>query len=124
MNLQRRQLLKLLLPLGLVGAGLVAGRLALSNKSCQPVTPGRLLVGLQSFVDMRLGGSISANIPAEWASRFYGVCESDLAEHFRKEVREDYVAGKTLVVDGWLLSETEAFTHRAAFLANGRPIAD
>jgi hypothetical protein len=115
--MQRRQLLKYLLPAGVAVVGLLSS-LSLQGSSalCTRLTPSRLLQRLRPFSDIGLGKAVAMPV-GNGLQRFDALCEENFEAGYRALVVQDFVAGKLIHVDGWLLSETEALTHRALYLS-------
>jgi hypothetical protein len=118
--MQRRQLFKYLLPVGLAAAGLSAGILMPGrSSSCTRLTASRLLQRLHPFSDVVLGKATALPV-GNGLQRFDALCEENFEAGYRALVVQDFAAGKLARVDDWLLSETEALTHRAVYLSNVR----
>lgn len=116
--MQRRSFLKLILPLG----ALLAGCGPSSSVDCMSNT-ARWLQQLRAFADPVLGKAavLSSPINEQKLESLGNVCRSDFAERYRQQAAADFVANKILSLDGWIVSETEAFTHRAVYLASAPP---
>ena len=115
-SMQRRQLLKLLVPLSLAAAGLSAGVLMLKKSACDLLDLGALRQYLKPFADVQLAKELAKKAamtpaPATYSQHFAGWCEQDFEQTYRKRLASDFAEGKVQNVDGWLLSETEALTH-------------
>jgi len=113
--MQRRQLLKIILPLGLITVGVVSGVSMLKKSACRVLDLPALLKRLQPFSDAELGKKISLPVNADDLKRFDGLCEESFDEGYRQLVTKDFAERKTKMVDGWILSETEVLTHRAVY---------
>jgi hypothetical protein len=118
--MQRRQFLKYLLPLGLATAGLVAGVSFFRRSACTQLDDAQLLTRLKPFSDPELGKVMSLEAPTGDLDDLRVMCKENFDQAYRARIAADFSAGKTREVDGWLLSETEAITHRAVYLA-GQP---
>ena len=118
--MQRRQLIKLILPVAALsaGAGVVIGRKLLSA-SCVALDLAALLIRLKPFSDSELGKKANAESPFDSAQgalaerlvmseaelsrslkRFDTFCEQDFNQRFRQLVAEDFAQGKTANIDG------------------------
>jgi hypothetical protein len=119
--MQRRSFLKLLLPLG----ALLAGCRPSASVDCLS-NSAPWLQSLKRFADPVLGKVAALSLPMnEQKLKSLGdVCHGDFVKHYRQQAATDFAAGKTVPLDGWILSETEAFTHRAVYLAGAPPAAD
>ena len=116
--MHRRQLLKLILPAALVsvgGVGAVLGRKLFLKQSCEVMSLPELIKHLQPFSDANLGKNSYLEVKAEVLKRFNGFCEDDFAKRYQQLVSDDFSQGKTMMVDGWIISETEAITHRLVY---------
>jgi len=125
--MQRRQLLKIILPLGLITAGVVGGVSLLKKSACRVLDLPALLKHLKPFSDTELGkmSSVEKN-PFDSAQgalaeqsrslkHFDSLCEESFDEGYRQLVTKDFAEGKVKSVDGWLLSETEVLTHQLVY---------
>jgi hypothetical protein len=126
--MQRRQVLKLLLPLTLLAAGVagtVFGRKLLRTDCRAP----ELLTRLQPFSDVELGKKVAATVAVTIAPGSLGplqaLCEQDFEQQYRQLVQADFAGHRTQQVDGWILSQTEALTHlvvsQPAYLSGVQP---
>jgi hypothetical protein len=113
--MQRRQILKLVLPLALLSAsaaGVVLGRKLMLKTDCTTPGPAALLAHLKPFSDAELGKAAAAVPDAASLQRLGRLCEQDFDQHYRQLVQLDFAEGRRQQVDGWILSQTEALTHR------------
>src|SRR5690606_1714751 len=114
--MQRRSFLKLLLPLG----ALLAGCRPSGTVDCLSHSAD-WLQQLRKFADPVLGKAatqtLSGNLQAP-----QNVCAGDFAERYRQQAAADFAVGRVVSLDGWWVSETEAITHRAAYLASVPPV--
>lgn len=116
--MQRRDLLKLLIPVALVPVvGYAGWRLWRQQRTCENPGVAAVIQRLQPFADPELGRLAKLEPPAQWWLQYQGVCPGDFVSVFRERVATDFAAGRVVRIDGWILSETEAFTHRAVYLA-------
>lgn len=117
--MQRRHFLKLTLSLG----ALLAGCDPFSSVDCLS-NSSQWLQRLRAFADPVLGKAAAMSLPAseQKLKNLGDVCSGDFTERYRQQVAADFVAGRTMSLDGWVLSETEAFTHRAVYLADAQPV--
>lgn len=116
--MQRRQLLKLFVPLGLVAAGLAAGVVVLKRSACDLLDLATLREHLKPFADVELAKKLAGQVAAQPAldgQHFATWCEQDFEQHYRQHMASDFAEGKVKNVDGWLLSETEALTHQLVY---------
>lgn len=117
--MQRRHFLKLTLSLGalLTGCGPSASVDCVSNSA-------PWLQRLKAFGDPVLGKVAALSLPAgEQKLKSLGdVCSNSFAERYRQQAATDFAGGKIVSLDGWVLSETEAFMHRAVYLASVSPV--
>jgi hypothetical protein len=112
--IDRRRFLTLSSAIGAGVATLACGRASESNSLAQP----DLLVALGPDAVRRLGQRYRASVPGEsdapqlnaaiqtsrpWTARI-GLSHPAMAD----QIRDDFDAGRTVIVDGWLLSRTEA----------------
>jgi len=118
--MQRRQLLKLLVPVGMLAAGVVAGVSVFRHVACKALDSSSLLQYLKPFADEALGKAVAAHPVADDPKHFESLCEERFDEGYRELVTRDFVAGKVNSVDGWLLSETETLTHYLVYLSGAR----
>lgn len=117
--MQRRDLLKLLVPAALLPVAAYAGlRFWPGPASCSSPGEATLLAWLKPLADPELGRLASVEPPSQWWKAFEGACASNFVARFRQQVAADFAAGRVVRVDGWVLSETEAFTHRAVYRAS------
>lgn len=114
----RRDFLKGLLP----AAALLGGCRPPGVARCT-ASPAQLLGWLQPFADRKLGqAALAQGLGNTGAMAPLGqLCEGDFVPAFRRQLAADFAAGRTVVLDGWVLSETEAFTHRAVYLSGVQP---
>jgi len=121
--MQRRSFLKLLLPLGALSLGtLLAGCRPSASVDCLS-NSSLWLQRLKTFADPVLGKAAALSVSAdEQKLKHLGdVCSRDFTGRYRQQAAKDFAAGKTVSLDGWVVSETEAFTHRAVYLADALP---
>jgi hypothetical protein len=109
----RRQLLALIAPALILPV--LAGRVLAEAVNCKLPGLATLVQWLKPFADPVLGKQLPATGSVEWLQRFAGSCPGSFAEHFRHQAESDFAQGKTVEVDGWILSETEAHTHRLVY---------
>jgi hypothetical protein len=116
--MRRRNFLKLSLPL----AALLAGCGPSPSVDCSSNIAERLR-RLRRFADPLLGkmAALSLSKDAPKPEVLQSLCEADFASRYRQQVAADFAAGKTLSLDGWVVSETEAFTHRLVYLLDASP---
>lgn len=119
--MHRRDLLKLLIPAAALPlAGYAGWRFWRAPASCELPEEATLLAWLRPLADTELGRLATLELPPQWMSVFTGACAGNIVGFFRERVAADFAAGRVLRIDGWVLSETEAFTHRAVWLAGER----
>lgn len=118
--MQRRDFLKLVLPL----AALLVGCRPSPSVDCLSNT-AKWLEQLKAFADPLLGKAAALALPQEEQKLPVPgpVCGEDFAERFRRQAAADFAAGNTITLDGWVVSKTEAFIHRAVYLADVPPAA-
>ena len=129
--MQRRQLLKLLLPLSLAATGLASGLVFLKKSACDKLDFAALRDALKPFADAALAKEQAKKLaaaPVIVAQQNLDLgCEQDFEQTYRRRVASDFAEGKVNNVDGWLLSETEAFTHLLVYepgsLSGALPVA-
>lgn len=112
--MQRRQVLKLILPLTLFAAGAlgtVFGRKLLHKTDCTTGEPAMLLSRLKPFSDAELGKKAGAEIVGANLHHLQALCESGFDQQYRLLVQGDFIEHRTHKVDGWILSQTEVITH-------------
>ena len=120
--MQRRQFLKIIVPLGLITAGVVSVSL-LKKSACEALDLPALLKRLKPFSDPELGKKTAPFDSAQGAlaersrssKHFDTLCEGSFDEGYRQLVINDFAQGKTTQVDGWIISDTEAQTHRLVY---------
>lgn len=119
--MQRRHFLKLTLSLGTLLA--VTGCGSSTSVDCVS-NSAPWLQRLKAFGDPVLGKAAALSLPAsEQKLKSLGdACSHNFAERYRQQAATDFAGGKIVSLDGWVLSETEAFTHRAVYLAGALPV--
>jgi hypothetical protein len=123
--MQRRQIIKLLVPLGLAAAGLSVGAV-FKKSTCRVLPLSGLREHLKPFADAELAKKIDTAASSEAGHHFDGMCEQGFDDSYRQQVARDFAEGKMKNVDGWFLSETELFTHLVVYqpesLSGARPV--
>lgn len=112
--MQRRQFLSILLPaLALSSA---AARALAQTVSCKALGKPELAEQLKPFADAELGKACIGNaVKPAVIGRLAALCESTLAAQYRKQVSADYAQGATVMVDGWILSESEVAAQQLVY---------
>lgn len=93
---------------------------------CRPPAPvdclsnsAEWLRQLRRFADPVLGRAASKVLPDHLPAP-RNVCAEDFAERYRQEAAANFAAGKVVSLEGWIVSETEAVTHRAVYLSDAQ----
>lgn len=116
--MQRRQLLKLILPIALLTTGVVGvamGRKLIQKPGCVTLDPVLLHARLKRFSDVELGKKAALEVSAAELAQLQSLCEQDFDQRYRELVQDDFAKGHIERVDGWILTHTEALTHRLAY---------
>jgi len=115
--MQRRQLLKLALPITLLSVGMagLALRQWRAKSNCVAADLATVLRRLKPFADAELGKSAGIAVSTEALQGLESICGQDFDQQYRQLVQDDFAAGRTEDVDGWMLSHTEALTHHVVY---------